>query len=260
MRRDNEAGKSESHDHVILTSVAQWFRECLGCVPGQREFNVGRYVYGLVRQEEEARRLVEIFRQRASLFLAAGCLLIFPDLDTTGEEGDVRAILTQIGALVAAALGLSVPSVHGHGKSLTANVMLRCPVTGQLVQFDDFDAIAFLPAAGNSSSPLYDPNIEAPFVCVNFTSDLYGFSLFTRDRAHALYGCEVWEIQNLQQLTCLFLAAAQLWQQLALKTIQRFASRTQADKLCPIYASQDQRHWFAMHEDAAFGEMEKHLH
>jgi hypothetical protein len=97
-------------------------------------------------------------------------------------------------------------------------------------------------------------------VCVNFTSDLYGFSVFTRDRANGTYGCEVWEMTDAAERDRLFERSAELWQRLALRTIKNFSSRTDASRLCPIHASGDGRQWYAMHEDAAFGEMLKKLH
>lgn len=246
-------------DLVSLTE--RWFREHVGCIAGQREFNLGRYVYGSVRRELDALDLLAEFKTKTESFLAAGCLMIFPEADgSTDGLCAVKHTLLKVGEIVSSVLGLPMPSIDGAGKSLTATLPLRCPVTNQTVEFDDFDAIAFLPQAGNPHSPLYDPNIEAPFVCVNLTSDLYGFSLFTRDRARILHQCEVWEIDNLLLRESVFTDSAERWQQMALKTIEKFANRTQAERLRPIHASPDQRHWFAMHEDAAFGEIEKSLH
>lgn len=241
--------------------VEKWFEECLGCVPGQREFKLGRYSYGLVRGTADVKRLYDNFLGQMESFSCTGCLFVFDGAGFDHQDEDsLPGTLGRIGRIMSGGLGLPLATAEGTGRSLTATLKVRCPVTNQLVEFDDFDAIAFVPHAGNRNSRYYDPNIEAPFVCVNFTSDLYGFSMFARDRAIGTFGREVWEIPDHANRLLIFERSAELWQRLALKTIKNFASRTDTKKLCPIHASQDQRHWYAMHEDAAFGEMLKHLH
>lgn len=252
-----EAATHERRDR----EVEKWFLECLGCVPGQREFKLGRYMYGFVDGSGDVRRLFDELKARTEDFSKVGCLFVFDGARfQSRKDDDLSRILAEVGAVMADGLGLSPATAEGTGQSLTATLALRCPVTNQRVEFDDFDAIAFVPHAGDVASRFYDPNIDAPFVCVNFTSDLYGFSVFTRDRANGTYGCEAWEISGPAERETLFERSAELWQRLALKTIRNFASRTDESRLCPIHASNDGRHWYAMHEDAAFGEMLKRLH
>jgi hypothetical protein len=194
-------------------------------------------------------------------FSKVGCLFVLDgELFQRPGDADLADILAAAGAMVADGLGLPPPTTTGTGRSLTATLTVRCPVTNRLVAFDDFDAIAFMPQAANPDSLYYDPNIAAPFVCVNFTSDLYGFSAFTRDRALSQQRCEIWEIADHATRLEVFERSAEIWQRLALKTIKNFAGRTDPRRLCPMHASADERHWFAMHEDAAFGEMLKRLH
>ena len=260
MRKTHPAATSSSHA-AALRDIENWFANGLGCVPGQREFKLGRYMYELVRVPADVRRLYNAFRLEMQLFAKVGCLFVLDgELYQRRSDAALADILAAAGVLVAEGLGLSPPMTVGTGCSLSATLTVRCPVTNRPVAFDDFDAIAFVPQAADPDSPYYDPNIAAPFVCVNFTSDLYGFSAFTRDRARSQHRCEIWEMADHAARLDLFDRSAEIWQRLALKTISNFAGRTDPRRLCPMHASADEGHWFAMHEDAAFGEMLKRLH
>lgn len=91
-------------------------------------------------------------------------------------------------------LNKSNPNDLVNGSSLNLHFKLRCPITNEIVEFGDFDSIAFCPQANNLDDPLYDPMVSAPYPCVNITSDIFVFSLFTSDMSLQNFGKNVYDL------------------------------------------------------------------
>ncbi len=248
-------------DASLLNEVPEWFKNSLGCVQGRREFALGRYLYGCVRNPEHVRKQYQLFYKGLLAFQKVGCLFVFNDPSYKKESPkSFERILTEMGKTIAAGLGVEPPKLEGTGQSLSLTVEARCPVTNAKVIYDDFDVVAFLPHAGDTENAFYDPSTESPFACANLTSDIFGFSMFIRDQSLSKEGREVWEINDINRISTLLDRSAHLWQKLSVKSISNFAARTDTRVRCPMRISKDESVFYAPHEEAAFGERSKELH
>ena len=143
--------------------------------------------------------------------------------------------------------------------NLNKQICLPCPVTGQMTMFNDFDIVAFYPAAGDKAWRLYDPLMATPVSCANLSSDIYAFSMLASDQSLALYGCEVWEIPDNETRRNLFEKNSSSWQRFAMRTINNYIQITDSQR-CPTFLTDDHRHWYANHQDPAFAETYKNLY
>lgn len=107
------------------------------------------------------------------------CLFIAP-LPDNSQQMQTENVIKYLAELFCI-LNESDPNNLVNGSSLNLYFKLKCPVTGEVVEFGDFDGIAFCPQANDIDDPLYDPMMSAPYPCANITSDIFVFSLFTND-------------------------------------------------------------------------------
>ncbi|MFD0389978.1 hypothetical protein ACFQ4K_22795 [Tistrella bauzanensis] len=233
--------------------------DSLSCVAGRREFLRDRYFIAAVATPDDVRsaftgftQALETRRTVAGLFVATaedgGPLPPEPAVDAMRRMAGLMSVLTPTPA-----------SRLADGGQLNRRIRLRCPVTDRMLMFDDFDAVAFCPAAQNPADPLYDPMMAAPVVCANLNSDVYAFSMFTRDTCLQAHGVEVWDLPDAATRRQVFAHAAALWQRFAEKTIRNYIAITDT-ALCPTFMDGDHRHWYASHQDPAFAETRKELY
>jgi hypothetical protein len=126
------------------------------------------------------------------------------------------------------------------------------------VLFEDFDAVAFCPQSDDLDDELYDPLMSAPIPAVNFNSDVYAFSMFCRDMSVQKFKREVYELTSAERGQ-LYEWVLQGWQRIAEKTLGNYINMTNVEK-CPVYLHDNNRYWFANHQDPAFAESVKALY
>ena len=246
---------------IFTEDLQAWFRHSLGCIAGRREFAADRYfavdVHGLSDVVVGWRRFLGALERREAI----ACMYIIRDpakalaganvgAPTTG----VRSAITAL-AEIMSTLSEEAPGTLAAGGALNFVINLVCPVTACRTAFFDFDAVAFVPAAADCADPLYDPLMAAPVPLVNITSDVYGFSMFTRDQALSRFDCEISQLTR-RERRYVFEQAGAAWQSMAEMTIRNYASRVD-QSLCPTHLSEDRRTWVANHQDPAFAELEK---
>jgi len=246
---------------IFTEDLQSWFRHSLGCVAGRREFAADRYfavdVHSLSDIVVGWRRFLGALERREAI----ACMYIIRDpaeaLATSNfgpARTGVRSAVTAL-AEIMSTLSEEAPGVLVAGGALNFVINLVCPVTGCRTAFFDFDAVAFVPAAADCSDPLYDPLMAAPVPLVNITSDVYAFSMFTRDQALSRFDCEISQLTR-RERRYVFEQACVAWQSMAEMTIRNYASRVDQN-LCPTHLSEDRRTWIANHQDPAFAELEK---
>ena len=96
----------------------------------------------------------------------------------------------------------------------------------------------------------------APYICANFNSDTFGFAMLVRDRCRQEYGCEVFELADLDTIAELLSSSGTVWHKWATRTVQNYVNITDVS-LCPTYLTSDGNYWYANHQDPAFAESEK---
>lgn len=229
-----------------------------GCVAGKREFMKGRYIISVIEEGNNTviKNTYETFVNSLNNYEKIGCLFVFNNSMFYRNSG--KNNLETVTYLAKKMSVLTNVSVHQliNGGSLNKKIVLKCPVTGLELTYHDFDAIAFCPQAEDKTDPLYDPLMAAPYPCVNFNSDIFGFSILVRDQCLEDYGCEVYEISDSNELLRFFNRCSMNWHRMAIKTIRNYIRITDT-KLCPTYLSKDDKFWFANHQDPAFAESQK---
>lgn len=261
VNRDSPGVAIKVADDAVLREIETWFIECLGCVPGKREFTKHRYQVESIGDDEPERvkSAFDEFTLRLAGHRSVGCLFVFNNPAFYRSSGGtvidaVRYLAKQMSPLT------NVPVEElVNGGNLNRQITLKCPVTGVHLTYPDFDAVAFCPQAEHKTDPLYDPLMAAPYPCVNISSDIFGFSMFVRDICLKEYGCEVAELKEAARLCGLFSKCGMLWQHLARKTIKNYIATTDTG-LCPVYMSSDEATWYAHHQDPAFAESKKELY
>jgi hypothetical protein len=245
-------------DDKVLRDVREWIRMSLGCVAGRREFVKDRYLIEIACRSTVV-EILSNFKTELYNYRKIACLLIFNNpeyymesgastFDSMSDLSDQMAVLTNQPA-----------SELLNGGALNLRILVPCPVTGEEIIFDDFDAIAFCPQANNKADPLYDPLMAAPYTCVNLTSDVFSFAMFVRDNALLIYNKEVFELPKITQVKSLLKHCVYLWHRIAIKTIKNYEKHTDTS-LCPIHVTADENRWVAFHKDPAFAETEKSLY
>jgi hypothetical protein len=235
-----------------------WFSSRLGCLPGRREFKQGRFEFHIVDCNENINSILDNAIYHFDLHKSTACLFVFPDI-SSGYELTVEQVLIELGQKIEVLIGKSNQN-EIKNKQISKSIVLNCPVTNQKIAYPDFDFIAFCPQACNELDKLYNPSLEAPYPCVNFTSDLFGFSHLVNDISHSLHGIAPFEIQIPEKREDLFLRSLKIWQGLAIKTMKTYASRTNSDLLCPIHISKSQNNWISTHADSAFASLDPSLY
>jgi hypothetical protein len=233
----------------------------LGCVAGRREFAADRYfavnAHNLSDIVVGWRRFLGALERREAI----ACLYVIRDPAEALASSDVIAagagVRPAISALaeIMSTLSEETPSTLVDGGALNFVLNLKCPVTARWTPFFDFDAVAFVPEAEDSTDPLYDPLMSAPVPMVNINSDIYAFSMFTRDQSLSRFECEIPQLTR-RERRYIFDQAGTAWQRMAEMTIKNYAAKVD-QRLCPTHLTEDKRSWIANHRDPAFAELEK---
>ena len=244
---------------TCLDVMKEWFGSGLGCTAGRREFSRNRYLIKIVHTPSEVKLAYEEFKQMLSDRTTVACLFVSPiSAEIDAKPTTVLEEIRRLADLMSAISPECSPEELINGGNLNKKILLRCPVTDENVLFEDFDAVAFCPQSGDESDPLYDPMMAAPISTVNINSDIYAFSMFTRDMCIQRYSKEVFEISRDQRENLFALTAAN-WQRLAERTITNYVNMTNVT-LCPAYLDEANEYWYANHQDPAFAETRKELY
>ncbi|TFY85104.1 hypothetical protein DYL59_26730 [Pseudomonas kairouanensis] len=244
-------------DQQILDEVKEWFISCLGCAAGRREFSKNRYMLAVARTTQEVRECFEAYVRALEARTAVACLIICPTVHPEQNSYNVSQEVRRLSALFSP-LGEHSAEALATGGALNKKLYLTCPVTGVKVLFEDFDAVAFCPQSEDLDDPLYDPLMAAPIPAVNFNSDVYAFSIFCRDMSLQKFSREVYELTAIER-SQLYGAVLQGWQRIAQRTLGNYIQMTNVEK-CPVYLHDNNRYWYANHQDPAFAESEKALY
>lgn len=249
-------------DSLVMKEMQIWFRECLGCVAGRREFAHDRYMMTIIDDTDTAARILEVQRQFRRSVLAyekVACILIFNHPGFYEDAGrSVIDTITYLAQQIAPAAHVPTDRLIAGG-SVHQRHAIKCPVTGTPTIYDDFDAIAFCPQANDRTDRLYDPLMAAPYPCVNISSDVFAFSMFARDRFVERNQREIFNAHPDDVIYAHLVECGELWQRIAVRTIRNYVAMTDTS-LCPTYLSPDHCYWFANHKDPAFAESEKRLY
>jgi hypothetical protein len=246
---------------ILGEDLQTWFRESLGCVAGRRELAADRYFAVEVNSLSDVvigwRRFLAALEQREAI----ACMYVIRDpartLAAQGAKAPLVGVRPAISALaeIMSTLSEEAPGALVAGGALHFVINLVCPVTACRTAFFDFDAVAFVPGAENLSDPLYDPLMSAPVPLVNITSDIYAFSMFTRDQCLSRFDCEITQLTR-RERRYLFEQSSAAWQSMAEMTIRNYAAQVDQSR-CPTHLTEDRRSWVANHRDPAFAELEK---
>ncbi|MBB4000253.1 hypothetical protein [Aureimonas pseudogalii] len=229
-------------------------RKDIPCVPGKREFSSGRYFIAEIHDPRSMTEAYERFVLALQRRETVAGLFVISEQVSLGHEASASDQFRQCAELMREISDLP-PEALANGGRLGKTVELDCPVTGVSRSFDDFDAVAFVPRSLDESDPLYDPMMGAPVSCINFSSDIYAFAMFTRDIALRLKKSEVSNL-GADDRREVFAYASKQWQIFARATIRNYISITNIQK-CPVSLSDDDSVWNANHQDPAFAENHK---
>lgn len=211
----------------------------------------------IARTAQEVRDSFDAYVRALESRDAVACLIICP---TDDEEPNNRNVAQEVRRLSALFSPLSEFSAEelATGRALNKKLQLTCPVTNVKVLFEDFDAVAFCPQSDDLDDELYDPLMSAPIPAVNFNSDVYAFSMFCRDMSLQKFEREVYQLTSAERAR-LYEWVLHGWQRIAEKTLGNYIDMTNVEK-CPVYLHDNNRYWFANHQDPAFAESAKALY
>lgn len=244
-------------DQAVLSAMQQWFLDCLGCAAGRREFSKNRYKLIVIRAEADVQPGFDAYVRALEANECVACLFICPVATEEQKKFNVFQEVRRLSALFGALSGVSADAL-ANGHALNKQLHLKCPVTGSTVLFDDFDAVAFCPQSDDINDELYDPLMAAPISAVNFNSDIYAFSVFCRDMSLQKFKREVFEL-SASERAGLYETVLHGWQRIAERTLTNYIAMTDVEK-CPVFLTQDNRYWYANHQDPAFAESTKALY
>ncbi len=247
-------GSQGDCDAGILEQIKHWFSKDLGCLFGKREFALRRYMIAIVENREDWLAAHRHFVQLLESHVVTSCLYV---PRRRAGQNPTETVAEVIGFLSSVFLG----NLKQPGESVfSSKLLLKCPVTEVPTRFPDFDLVGFYPHAMNPEDPLYDPSNDAPVICMNQASDIFGFATMCRELCINFHGQPPAEIGDRSKLEPVFSRAAGIWQEMARKTIENFGSRTDPSVLCPAHVSADHNFYVTQHDEAAFGETEKLEH
>lgn len=244
-------------DQQIIEEIREWFTSCLGCAAGRREFSKNRYMLAVARTTQEARDSFEAYVRALEAREVVACLIICPTTHPEQRQYSVAQEVRRLSALFSPLSEFSAEAL-ATGHALNKKLYLTCPVTNAKVLFEDFDAVAFCPQSDDLDDELYDPLMSAPIPAVNFNSDVYAFSMFCRDMSVQKFKREVYELTPAERGQ-LYEVVLHGWQRIAEKTLGNYIAMTDVQK-CPVYLHDNNRYWFANHQDPAFAESVKALY
>lgn len=234
-----------------VADATGWLRSSLGCAFGRKEASSGRIKTVFINNFGDFLREEEAFFEEVRAGSMLSCLYV---VRLPWDHGEALSAQQVLDLLTERGFGHS--SNSGGSTWNTRSEVLVCPVTQYRAIFPDFDLTAFFPKAGDPSEPLYDPANYAPFVCLSQTSDIFSFATFTRDLSNRLFKEEPAQLDP-ASLDQVFSKSQQLWQQLAVATVQHFNKVSDRTRGCPMHLESDSRHYIAPHYESAFFETEK---
>ncbi len=240
-------------DKELIEKVKAWSSKC-GCVVGRREFSQNRYALYVVKKPEDVVLGFNKFVEDLKAKKVVACLFICPSTTTT--QNSAYDEIRRLADLFTDFAGFSSEDLV-NGKPLSKAIPVVCPVTNVEVLFPDFDGVAFCPQSGNIDDNLYDPLMATPIPAVNIASDIYAFSIYTRDTSLRQFKREIWELSNSDRVK-LFETVVVNWQTMGEKTIKNYIEKTDTSR-CPVYLSPENKYWYANHQDPAFAESVKAL-
>lgn len=245
-------------DHQILELVKDWMKQELPCIAGRREFLKKRYMIEVATQDSVS-RVFNRYRSRLHERSAVACLYLFNDFDYMRPNKSVGEVFYFLAEQMQRISRVGTRDL-ANGKALTKKINLKCPVTGVMTTFDDFECIAFCPQSNNPDDPLYDPLLAMPVPAVNMSSDMYAFSSFVADMIKQRFDVTVKELSKDREKTekALHHCVAQ-WHRIASKTIENYEALTDTS-LCPVHINKEKNQWIAGHKDPAFAEQVKEVH
>lgn len=247
-------------DTQALKLMNNWLLEELPCIAGRREVLKNRYMIEIAHQLTVP-TLFNDYCQRLSDAKAVACLLIFNNPVFMQKNISVSEVFYYLAEEMQK---ISKVSAHGlaNGECLTKKITLKCPVTGVMTEYDDFECIAFCPQSNNPDDKLYDPLMALPFPAVNISSDMFAFSNFVADMVYQRHKTSVVELSaNIEKTEVTLNHCVMQWHRIATKTILNYEAITDTS-LCPIHLNDKEDQWIAGHKDPAFAEQfkEEHTH
>ncbi|MDH6577386.1 hypothetical protein P3T29_003042 [Kitasatospora sp. MAP5-34] len=244
----------------LLARVQAWLHRDVGCLIGRVEYAKDRFAIGAVNSRAELIELRALFGEALATGEVLSCLVLLEPGNAALPGLPISELVRYLDDKYFAGTEEAGARRVEMAEAVTYNLSyhLRCPVTGAETAFGDFDQVAFYPQAVDKGDPLYDPSMYAPFVCVNITSDAYGFAMIAEDRRargarsdrpfHSLDKAERHEIYD---------AALREFQKLAERTIENYGRATDPAVLTPICLTDGATHYIAQHDESAFVETMK---
>ena len=252
------ASRCPFHQQQPTETFETWLETGLRCTAGKREFRLGRYYVAHFRTGRDYASALMDFRAQVAKHQKTGFLAIFDHgavCDTAEDE------LRLLGAAMReAGLAEDETGLIG-GQTLAHGIEVPCPVTGKDTIYEFF-SVAFCKNSGNPRDPLYDPSLSAPFTAVNTTSDAFAFARLVHDQAMRAWGRAPHEmVHDRDAVELLFRRCVVAWQNMSITTISNYSQVT-VDPARGVHLSEDQKTWYAAHNDPVFAELAKcpHLH
>ncbi len=240
----------------MIEETHKWFKTGLGCIAGKREFAKKRYMFQVVSNSLEIQNAFVNFIEQLQQQKVTACLFIC-DVPKAISQESVESVVRYLSELFAP-LNNSNSEEILNGGAFNFHIKLCCPVCNVEVVYGDFDGVAFCPQSNNINDILYDPLMFAPYPCVNLTSDIYAFSLFTSEVSIKDFKKPVYELSYTDRKR-LYNSVKSLWQKMAEITISNYINITDTSK-CPVHFSEEKSYWYANHQDPAFAELKKELY
>jgi hypothetical protein len=259
----------------LQAEAEQWLRHSVGCLVGRAEIRRERFLLAVADGPQD---LEEVRREYGAALCTgdvASCLVLLEPENESLKQLPIGNLVEYLDeryfrsgtagtAGTAGASGAAATSElagnSGNSGNYSLTYRLHCPVTEVEVEYSDFDQVAFYPQAMDETDPLYDPSMDAPWICMNITSDVYGFSMLTADVHRRRSGTgpvgPVGELSQ-EQRAELYATATKMFQRLAEGTIEKYARATNPEVLCPIHLAEGRRYYVAPHDESAFIETVK---
>lgn len=248
----SSSGKCPFH-HQAAQTFETWLETGLHCTAGKREFRLGRYHVARFRTGKEYAAALADFRREVAEHQKTGFLAIFDHGQSCATAEDELRLLgaaMQDGGLTENPASLIAGDTMGH------SIAVMCPVTGVETAYEFF-SVAFSKGALNPKDPLYDPSLGAPFTAVNTTSDAFAFARLVDDHAQRVWGRHVYEMTHDRDAVEILLRRCVVaWQNMSITTISNY-SRVTVDPARGVHLSEDQKSWYAAHNDPVFAELKK---
>lgn len=239
----------------LRAGAEDWLRNGVGCQAGRAELRRGRYVLARADGPRQLAAVRHDFGVELRGGDAVACLVMLEP-----ENPDLAALTVEKLSRYLEERYFPEAGTDG-GADHRLHYRLPCPVTGLEVDFGDFEQVAYYPQATDEADAGYDPSRAAPWVCVNVTSNVYGFSMLAADvhRRGSHSGRPIGELAA-EQRAALYATALRMFQHLAESTVRDYGEATNAELLCPVHVTEDRRYFVAQHEGSAFVSTSRRAH